>query len=57
MVNKTKGYHSGDDCPAKKPDGSKCKGIIEIRETEHSNHPNVQVIKYAQCTQCSWNTK
>ena len=53
IEDETEGYENGDECP-------ECGEVIEIRKTtgeyiggdnDHKFHT-----RYAQCTDCSWNT-
>jgi hypothetical protein len=51
MKDQTQGLSNGDHCPSCK------KGVIQIRETVDSDkYKNVEKIKYAQCSSCSWNS-
>jgi hypothetical protein len=49
-IDQTQGYSNGDECP------QGCGGIVTIRETQPSDKYEVDVIEYAQCSRCSWNT-
>jgi len=44
MEDKTKGYHSGDNCPECK------KGNLQPRVTSNKS------AEYVQCNNCSWNS-
>lgn len=50
VVDTTRGYSSGDQCMG-------CgRGLITVRTTQESPKYPSKVVKYAQCSECSWNT-
>jgi hypothetical protein len=49
-IDQSQGHKNGDKCPRG------CGGMVTIRETQPSEKYDVDIVIYAQCSRCYWNT-